>query len=757
VPADNARDLPDVSLFASNGFLDSFYVICQSDRVGGTCDLSNLQGYGGTSVASPAFAGIMALVNQKWGLQGNANLVLYNLASKQPTAFHDVPSGSTNAVPCRKDTPNCTTNVDTDTYGVLKGYSTTTNYDLATGLGSVDANNLVTNWNNVTFIPTTTALTLSVPANTTHGTAVPVTVRVTSNSATGDVALLVNPKPGTHGIDEFKLTNGAFTGTTSMLPGGTYQVIAHYEGDTTYGGSYSTPTANVTVNPENSSVYMPGLVTGTDGNGNPVYSISVLYASHYLLRTDVQNAHGKFCDPLNGSACPTGTVFFTDNGNPLDGGTYALNSYGYTEDQTLQLQGGTHTLVAQYRGDSSFNVSSTSVQVTVTPLSTSLGTLYVSNPAAGIQPYVSVYVNTTSNGAAPTGIVTFYANGTPMTGPVAYTLYNGNNQFYANLQAIINTTVSPFPVPGAYTISASYSGDSNYSASTITGQTVNVKFPSPGMLLASSSYSVVPGSSITLTTTVGGFSKSIAPTGTISISGSEGQIPGTISYTTVTDRNSGYLDLQGSIAFTPTFTDYYSTQYSGDSNFPNNQTFSSRVDVTGSDFTLWFPPQTTMTVVVGSYGQLNNLLVGMQTDTAPVTFSVTPCTGLPAESMCSVGPSVSYTSTIQVNVTTTAPHQVASNRAADGGTPGIWAMFLGLGIASILVIGGPRHRSTLLAIALCAFLVGGFGCGGGGNNSGGGGGGGHTDPGTPPGTYTITVTGTRGSTTHTATFTLKVQ
>ena len=42
VPADNKRDLPDVSLFASNGFLGSSYVICQSDQTGGVCTLNSL-------------------------------------------------------------------------------------------------------------------------------------------------------------------------------------------------------------------------------------------------------------------------------------------------------------------------------------------------------------------------------------------------------------------------------------------------------------------------------------------------------------------------------------------------------------------------------------------------------------------------------------------------------------------------------------------------------------------------------------------
>src|SRR6266404_3114844 len=355
-PNDNARDLPDVSLFASSGFLGSFYVICQMDQTGGVCDLNNFLGFGGTSVSSPAFAGIMALVNQKWGLQGNPNFVLYKLPAKQANAFHDVPSGSTIAMPCFTGSTNCSTQNQSHQFGVLSGFSTSAAYDLATGLGSLDAANMVNNWNKVTFTATTTALTLNSGnrVNITHGAAVPVTVSVTPNSATGDVALLVSPgTPGDPGIDFNTLASGTKTWSTNLLPGGTYSLIAHYEGDTTRGGSYSSPSASVTVNPESSSVLMPGVVTGTDSNGNPVYSISVAYGSSYSLRADVLNSQGNFCttETLGQIACPTGTVAFTDNGVPLGAGTYKLNSLGYTDDQAIQLPGGPHTLAGTYSGD----------------------------------------------------------------------------------------------------------------------------------------------------------------------------------------------------------------------------------------------------------------------------------------------------------------------------------------------------------------------------------------------------------------------
>ena len=78
---------PTYRCFASDGFLGNFYIVCDSDLTGGTCNLNAFAGFGGTSIASPAFAGIMALVNQQMqSRQGNANYVFYKLAAQQNTS-----------------------------------------------------------------------------------------------------------------------------------------------------------------------------------------------------------------------------------------------------------------------------------------------------------------------------------------------------------------------------------------------------------------------------------------------------------------------------------------------------------------------------------------------------------------------------------------------------------------------------------------------------------------------------------------------
>ena len=121
VPSDGHRDVPDVALAAAG--YDGYLFYLNGAFYSGS----------GTSLATPSFAGLVALIDGRFGArQGNANPTLYGLAAKQaqggPAVFHDVVSGN-NSVP-----------------GV-QGYSAGTGYDLVTGLGSVDGNVLVNVWN----------------------------------------------------------------------------------------------------------------------------------------------------------------------------------------------------------------------------------------------------------------------------------------------------------------------------------------------------------------------------------------------------------------------------------------------------------------------------------------------------------------------------------------------------------------------------------------------------------------------------------
>jgi uncharacterized protein (TIGR03437 family) len=125
----NARAVPDVALSAAGH--DAYVTVS-----GGQLEFDR-----GTSAATPVFAGIIALLNQYEGSngQGNINQNLYRLA--QTNIFHDITTGS-NVVECVASSPDCTTG----SFGYFAGIG----YDPVTGLGSVDAYNLVTEWNTTT-------------------------------------------------------------------------------------------------------------------------------------------------------------------------------------------------------------------------------------------------------------------------------------------------------------------------------------------------------------------------------------------------------------------------------------------------------------------------------------------------------------------------------------------------------------------------------------------------------------------------------
>jgi subtilase family serine protease len=185
MPRDGARDLPDVSMFASSGFWGHFTLFCDTIGGGPPCDYNNpndviYSGVGGTSVATPSFAGIMLLETQYIGVQqggtapvriGNVAPRLYEIAAAQfatgfgvsgcnaslgnksgsACVFHNVTKNS-NDGPCAAGSPDCYTDADsTMGIGLLSGnlatgvqaYNARAGYSLATGLGSVDALNLV--------------------------------------------------------------------------------------------------------------------------------------------------------------------------------------------------------------------------------------------------------------------------------------------------------------------------------------------------------------------------------------------------------------------------------------------------------------------------------------------------------------------------------------------------------------------------------------------------------------------------------------
>ena len=182
VPGDGVRDLPDVSMFAADGAWGHYLVFCWSDFENGGASCSGSPstwvGGGGTSFASPVMAGIQALINAAaGGPQGNPNYVYYQLAATascdssqgdsavSPCVFHNITKGDID-VNCG-GSYNCfgaTTSrfggrggaatdgaLSVSTQSFASAYSSGGGWSFASGNGSVNAYNLVTQWGSVTL------------------------------------------------------------------------------------------------------------------------------------------------------------------------------------------------------------------------------------------------------------------------------------------------------------------------------------------------------------------------------------------------------------------------------------------------------------------------------------------------------------------------------------------------------------------------------------------------------------------------------
>ncbi|MGO9968103.1 MAG: protease pro-enzyme activation domain-containing protein [Bryobacteraceae bacterium] len=230
VPNDSARDVPDLALSAA---VHDAYLIYYD---------GSLYSVGGTSCATPSMAGIVALLDQyqiKQGYQsspglGNINPQLYRLAQSSPTGFHDIVSGN-NIVPCAQGSPDCGAG--------SFGYSAGPGYDQATGLGSIDANNLFTLWNQAAS-GVTVRLNAS-PTRATLNQTIQLTATVTATEQEGGFYPIAMPT-GTVGFSIFGgpgLGTAALSsnGTASLAvpayqfdQAGTYYVAAQYSGDASF-------------------------------------------------------------------------------------------------------------------------------------------------------------------------------------------------------------------------------------------------------------------------------------------------------------------------------------------------------------------------------------------------------------------------------------------------------------------------------------------------------------------------------------------
>jgi trimeric autotransporter adhesin len=488
VPNDHARDLPDISLMAGNGGDHAAWLVCVDDidlNSGFPKDCEDeaggqfyFAGFGGTSTSAPAFAGMLALVQESLGGAGHrlgaeGAKTLYDLfnGSHASAVFHDIKQGNI-SVYCTAGTPDCATNTAGHTF--LTGYDTTTGYDLATGLGSVDATNLVKYWPQPTGSGTAT-VTLT-PSATSITTAQSLTVDVTIAGRSGTPTGTVSLSGGGYASSTVTLDasgKASFSIPAGALDVGTDTLTLAYDGDSNYASATGTTSITVTL--------LTPVVTVTPAST----SISADQPLHVTVKVT-----GSGATPLGSFTLSSGT--YTSPATKLSAGSATIAI------PANALAVGTDTLTASYNGDSVYAGASGTASVTVTALTPGITVTPASTTVDTAQP-LNVTVKVTGTGSTPTGTVTLSATGYTST---ATSLSAGS--------ATITIPANTFSSPGAMTLTATYSGDTVYSSGMATA---SVTINPPYSLAATKPSAISAGGSATSTITVksdGSYSGTVA-------------------------------------------------------------------------------------------------------------------------------------------------------------------------------------------------------------------------------------------------------
>jgi len=585
IPSDGVRDLPDISFFAATGYLSgSSYLICVSavDAGNAPCTYSansepaNGLEVGGTSVASPAMAGVMALINQKAGAtQGNPNAELYNLASQQnygscsaesvttsgSCLFNDIDTG-TNAMPCDYGadeggqpgtgilSPNCSVIHSGDGIGILPGYSAGKGYDQATGLGSLNVANVVNAWPVATGTASAT-VTVS-PASSTLSASTPLSVPVTVASSpsggatpTGTVAV----SGGGYSSSVEKLVAGAYSFSipANSLTQGSQKLTVTYSGDSTYASS--TGSASVTV-----SAPLPTPTVIVIPSPNPLPANTALSVAVEVVA------------PSGGSASPSGTVTvsgggYTSPAQALSGGIYTFTVPANT------FVAGSYTFTVTYSGDTNYSTATGTSSVEVTS-ALATATVKVTPGSASVSANLAFSVvvavaGPTAGSPTPTGSVTLASGG------------------YSATSNLLPSGSYSFTIPangldiGTDTLTATYSGDSNYAKATGTASVTVTALPAPTVAVTPTPSSLSASGTLSVAVTLTPPSGSSAtPTGTVTLSGggytSPAQTLATGAYTFAVPANSLSVG-----------SDTLTVAYSGDTNYAS-ATGTANVTVTAA-------------------------------------------------------------------------------------------------------------------------------------------------------------------------------
>lgn len=476
VPADGARDVPDVAMAA--GADHDGAIVC----TGGGCANGlyatrasvGASVVGGTSLAAPLFAGITTLVNHyqvksgtlsKAGL-GNINSVLYPLAQAYGGIFHDITGGS-NVVPCKAGSSGCPTG--------SFGYQAGPGYDRVTGLGSVNANALATGWSLLKSAPAALSAVAASPSAVTSGATVTVTATLTAAApAAGIVVTLAGGAAAFVLPARISIPAGQLSASVAVTAG-TVAVSTPVTITATYNGA--TESTTVTIAP----LVVPALTSvsvspaGVPGGSSATLTVTLSAA-------------------VPTSASASGVTVTLSSSNPAFPVPASVVVPAGSKTASLTVEASAVNIAASATITAKYNGAIETTSVAITPValpSLSSVSIAPSNLPGGTQTGLTIQLSA----VAPAGgsVVTLSSNNTAFPVPGSVTVLAGSKQISLNIvTASVKTQTT-------VTVTAGYRGVSMAASATLT------PIPIPTLTaLSVNPGSVKGGSNVSINVTLSG-------------------------------------------------------------------------------------------------------------------------------------------------------------------------------------------------------------------------------------------------------------
>ncbi|HEY3627562.1 MAG TPA: Ig-like domain repeat protein, partial [Terracidiphilus sp.] len=727
------RLLPDIALpTALDSGLNRGLVFCMSGPATVPEDSAGCKPVraGGSAAAAALFAGVAAMIAEKNGAQGNLAPTLYQL-SRRTGVFEDVAQGNAR-LSCAAGSPGC------DPSGEI-GFDAVAGYDLATGLGSIDAQSLIKEWARAAATGTGGAsvlLTVSPTVqNNTYNPSAQITFAASVSSMTGGATptgtiTFSDSTPGgiitiggsavtldANGKASVTVPSGA-TGQNGLPVGGN-NVTAQYSGDSTYASSASVP---------------PFVVTIAKSQTTPTISAPAAVAAGASFTATVTLTAGT---PPPGTLPPSGSVTMAVDGVATASAPLSTTGGVTTAPFTLTAPAtsASHNLQATYPGDANYSSSvatvafSISKAATVTTLTATPGTLTPGTTETLTASVAPLNAGTTT--FSITGTVAFY-DGTVLLGTAPLT---------ANSATLGGLSLS---TAAAHSLTAVYSGDASWAQSTSSAVVLVPLLLADSVTLTVSPATAAPGQVVTLIATVApavapAITSEQNPTGNV-VFYIGSTIIGTVPLVAGPNHTATATLLTSTL---PGGSDVLYAFYVGDAFYQPGT--SNSINITVYDFsivTVSPNPPTNLTIVKGSSGQASFTVTGLggfnnQIQVACAVPAQDDMTCLPSPQQ--VTPTATITFTVQ---TFAAGGVVASSRP-----PALfWPRALGgTALAALVFFMVPLGRSArgfsdrlrtfvVLGLSLAGLGAAGIGC----SNS-------VTAPasnGTPLGVATFKITGT---------------